>query len=125
MNTRRYQVELAAFMVAYAVLLVVSITLLKHALPTGITRTLLAVMPMLPALGVCWASVRELRRIDEFRRRVQLEALASAFLATAFVTFSYGFLENAGYPRLSMFVVWPLMATFWIIARAVCVRRYA
>ena len=125
MNTRRYQIELAGFMAAYALLLVASITLLKHGVPSPFWRTVIAVMPMLPALGICWSSVRELRRIDEFQRRVQLEALASAFLGTAFVTFSYGFLENAGYPRLSMFVVWPLMATFWIIARAVCARRYA
>ena len=35
---------------------------------------------------------------------------------TAGLRFTCGFLENAGYPRLSMFTTWPLMAISWELA---------
>ena len=39
--------------------------------------------------------------------------MAIAAAVTAGWTFTYGFLENAGYPRLSMFIVWPVMGAVW------------
>ena len=38
------------------------------------------------------------------------------------ITFGYGVMANAGAPRLSMFSVWPLMGTMWIVARFVAPR---
>jgi hypothetical protein len=121
----RYGWQLGGSLVAYTALLMASILALQHGVQPGPWRTAIAVMPMLPAVGICWAVTANLRRIDEMQRRVQLEALALAFMGTAFITFTYGFLENAGLPRLSMFAVWPLMGTLWIIARLACARRYA
>jgi len=109
----------------YAAALVVSLTLLRHGAVHGAAATAVAVAPMLPAAGVCWAILRQLRRIDEFQRRLQLEALSMAFAGTAFLTFGYGFLENVGYPPASMFVVWPIMAVLWVVSLFVCRRRYA
>jgi hypothetical protein len=122
---RQFGWEMTGSLAAYAVLLVVSILALQHGMPPGFWRVAVAVMPMLPAVGICWAVIGNLRRIDEMQRRVQLESLALAFMGTAFITFTYGFLENAGFPRLSMFAVWPLMGTLWVIARVACARRYA
>lgn len=34
-------------------------------------------------------------------RRIALESLATAFGATAAITFAYGFLENAGLPHIN------------------------
>jgi hypothetical protein len=53
--------------------------------------------------------------MDELQRKLQFEALALAFAGTALLTFGYGFLEGVGLPRLSMFVVWPLMAALWVV----------
>ena len=39
-------------------------------------------------------------------RRFLLESVALAAAITAGLTFTYGFLETAGFPRLSMFSVW-------------------
>ena len=124
-SNRRYGWELGGSLAAYIVLLVISILTLQHGMPPGPWRTAIAIMPMLPAVGICWAVSGNLRRIDEMQRLVQLEALALSFMGTAFITFTYGFLENAGFPRMSMFVVWPLMGALWIIARVACARRYA
>lgn len=115
MNTRRYLIEFGAGMAAYAAALVVSLHVLKTNPPPDPLRAALSLLPMVPALAVCRAILRGLRRLDEMQRKIQFEAIALAFLATAVATFSYGFLENVGFPRLSMFAVWPLMATFWVI----------
>jgi hypothetical protein len=79
---------------------------------------------MLPAAAVCWVIVRRVRRLDELQRRIELEALSVAFAGTALLTFAYGFLENAGLPRLSFVMVWPLMGALWIGSSIVCSRRY-
>jgi hypothetical protein len=46
--------------------------------------------------------------------KITAEHLAIAAAVTAAITFAYGFLELAGFPRLSMFFVWPLMAVAWL-----------
>ena len=51
--------------------------------------------------------------------------LGLSIAATALLSFGYGFLEGLGYPRLSMFGVWPLMAVLWLIGLALAGRRYA
>ena len=53
--------------------------------------------------------------------------LAGALQAfgTALLTFTYGFLETTGFPKLSMFFVWPLMGAFWVIGCVLGLRRYA
>ena len=40
------------------------------------------------------------------------------------LTFAYGFLENAGLPKLSYVYVLPLMITLWGIGGAIATRRY-
>lgn len=99
---------------AYAVILVLSIRALAHVNgPEGL-RIAITLAPMIPALVVAAVILRTLSRIDEFQRKLQLDAFAMAFAGTALITFSYGFLENVGFAKLSMFVVWPLMASLWI-----------
>ena len=57
----------------------------------------------------------QIRRSDEFIRKTTLEHIAIAAAITAGWTFTYGFLENAGFPRLSMFTVWPVMGAAWAL----------
>jgi hypothetical protein len=53
--------------------------------------------------------VRHFGRIDEYRRMRLLENISIAAGITAGVTFTYGFLETAGLPHLSMFTVWVVL----------------
>ena len=85
---------------------------------------MIALSPMIPAAAMAWVVLRELRRMDELQLRIQLEALGFSFAGTAILTFSYGFLEGLGYPRLSMFTVWPILATLWIVGLVLASRRY-
>ncbi|MEA1674025.1 hypothetical protein [Nitrospirillum sp. BR 11163] len=48
---------------------------------------------------------------------MQLVAIGFAFAGTALLTFTYGFLEVAGFPRLSMFMVWPLMVLLLVVGQ--------
>jgi len=121
---RRYVAELGSGLLAYGAALAVSNAILMQVHVHGVVRQAIALLPMLPALLVCWAILRQLRRLDELQRRLQFEALSMSFAATALLTFSYGFLEGVGYPRLSMFVVWPTMCAFWIIGVGIGSWRY-
>lgn len=125
MSKHRYLWEFAVSLLAYVTVLIISVILLASLDIGPISRAMLSLMPVIPGLTICWAIVRQLRRVDELQRKIQFEALGLAFAATAIITFSYGFLENVGFPKLSMFAVWPLMAAFWIIGYIISSRRYA
>ena len=75
-------------------------------LSSVVPRTLVLLSPMIGFGLMIWAIARHLARIDEYQRRRLLEAIALGAAITAGLTFTYGFLESAGYPRLSMFTVW-------------------
>lgn len=101
-------------MLAYAVTLMVSLRLLAGGIDSNVAAVAITLAPMVPAMILCWSIIGVIRRLDELQRRLQLEAFALAFAGTALVTFSYGFLENIGFPKLSAFVVWPIMCGLWI-----------
>ena len=119
----RYYRELTGALVLYAIVLVAALSIGKR-MPPGAAQPLLYVSPMLPFLLAVWAVVRQIRRSDEFVRKTTLEHVAVAAAVTAGWTFTYGFLENAGYPRLSMFTVWPVMGAVWgVLAIAASLRQ--
>jgi hypothetical protein len=124
MTTKRYFKELTTTFAVYALMLVGSIELLTHAPIAAPWRDLIALSPMLACAAMTWVILRELRRMDELQRRIQLEALGFAFAGTALLTFSYGFLEGLGYPKLTMFTVWPAMAGLWVVGLVMARRRY-
>lgn len=111
----RYLILFTLSLLAYFAAIVLAQTLLSNASNSAPLRILIALLPMLPAIAACAVSVLCIRSMDEMQRKLQFEALALAFVGTAFITFSYGFLEGIGFPRLSMFVVWPIMGTLWFI----------
>jgi hypothetical protein len=106
--------EMAVALLAYAFVLVLALTIGRR-VPSGPLQTAVYVSPMLPFLLAVRAIVRQIRRSDEFMRKTMVEHIAITAAVTAGWTFTYGFLENAGYPRLSMFTVWPAMGATWLI----------
>jgi len=110
----RYLAEMSAAFLLYIAVLVLSIDV-GRPMHEGIGRTLLLVSPTLPFLLIVWAVVRQFRRMDEYGRSTSLESIAMAFGVTAGWVVTYGFMENAGYPRLSMFTVWMVMMSAWAV----------
>ena len=115
--------EFGLAMAAYAVVLIVSITIL-NANPHALWRIPVALAPVVPVCFALWAFMRFLGRMDELQQRIQLHAIGFGFGATALVTFSYGFLENVGLPHISWIWVTPLMVVLWGIGGAVAAWRY-
>lgn len=105
---RMYARELWGSIALYAVILVLAIRF-GRPMDDGLPRTLVLVSPMLGFGVALWAMVRHFGRMDEYLRRVQLENIAIAAGVTAGLSFTYGFLETAGFPKLSMFSVWITM----------------
>lgn len=119
----RYLLEMIIIFVLYSILLTLSVRWLG-AHPHNQWRVPVALLPMLPSLLIVSAVLRYLRRVDEMQRQIQLEALGFAFAGTALITFGYGFLEGVGFPRVSAFVVWPVMAILWIVGGFLSRWRY-
>lgn len=122
---RRYFFELGGAMGLYAGLLVATNMIERAVRPEGAALIALALSPMIGAGLAAWAIMRQLWRMDEMQRRIQLDGIAIAFLGTALITFGWGFIQgDAGVPRLDAFAVWPIMAVLWIIGVFIAKARY-
>jgi hypothetical protein len=106
---RMYYREMAIAFVVYALLLTGGLYLART-MADGPARTALVISPMLGFGLMIWAIGRQVARMDEYQRMRLLETIAIAAAITAGATFTYGFMEGAGFPRLSMFTVWELLA---------------
>ena len=102
---KMYFRELFASLALYTLLLVAAMAFGRPLTP-GLLRTAILLSPMIGFGGAIWAIVRQIQRVDEYVRLRLLENVSLAAAITAGLTFSYGFLETAGYPKLSMFTVW-------------------
>lgn len=89
------------------------------------TRLAIAGVQGLLMAGLAVASVLSIRRLDEFLRKVHLEAIAISFaLGTAFIA-GWGMLEKAGAPRIEWGLwAWPVMVWLWGIAVVIRSRQY-
>jgi len=118
----RYAGELAGAFLLYGLVLAGSIRV-GRPMPEGLGRTLVLLSPMVPFALFLVVIVRYFRRVDEYLRLQMLENFAITAGIVGGLTFTYGFLENAGFPRLSMFTVWTAMGV--VCAAVFLVRRVA
>ncbi|WP_374359576.1 hypothetical protein [Pseudoduganella danionis] len=113
-HSQQYLRELGGSIVIYMALLIPSLVY-GPGMADGMAKTAALTVPVLGFFLMIWAIARQVQRMDEYQRSLTLESLSLAAAITAAITFTYGFLENAGYPRLSMFVVWGIMGSAWAI----------
>jgi hypothetical protein len=116
---RAYHRDLGLSMAVYIVLLFGAIHF-GRPMDAGILRTGILVTPMIGFGLMIWTIARQFARIDEYQRLKMLESVAIATAITAGLSFTYGFLETAGFPRLSMFTVWMVLCGSWGL---VCIVR--
>jgi hypothetical protein len=109
---RRYFWELGLGFAFYIAVLWVCAQVSKQ-FDAGLAQTLIALVTAIPVFLLVWVIARQFQRSDEFVRLRSLESIAVAAGVTAGLTFTYGFLEQAGFPRLSMFWVWGVMGFTW------------
>jgi hypothetical protein len=113
-----YLREMGVSIAVYIVLLVGAIRLARP-MDEGVLRTVLLVSPMIGFGLMIRAIIRHVARIDEYQRLRLLESFSIAMAITGAVTFTYGFLETAGFPKVSMFSVWMVMGASWGLVGAV------
>lgn len=115
---RAYLRELGGALVVYAVMLIITIKF-GRPMAQGALRTVVLLAPMVGFLLMVWAIGRHLSRVDEYIRKFALENIAIAAAVTAGLTFTYGFMETAGYEKVSMFAVWSVLGASWAAATLV------
>jgi hypothetical protein len=93
--------------------------------PLGAWRIPVALTPIVPALFIARSIVRMFSSCDELQIRIHFESLAFAFVGTALLTLTFGFLQNlAGVPSANWAWVWPLMGTLFLIGKLIAKRKY-
>jgi hypothetical protein len=119
----KYSATMLISLLLYGAALVVSLRWLEAGVE-GPWKYAIALLPVLPALGIPLAIVQVFHAMDELERRMHLESLAFGFALAAIATFTYGFLQNAGLPDVSWVWVAPVMGVCWIVGQLVARRRY-
>jgi hypothetical protein len=120
----RYGKELAFAMIAYTALLVTSIITLQRFELSKALQVIVTLLPAIPTAFVIIAIMRMLVSSDELQQRIQLFAVSFSAALTGFITFSYGFLENVGFPKFSTFLIFPMLVAFWGISLGYFSRKY-
>jgi len=121
--TRTYVKEFGGAMVAYTILLPLSLSLIQ-AHPTAPWRIPLALTPVVPVAIAFWAILRAVGRMDELQRRIQFEALVVAVGGAVVLTFGYGTLQNVGLPPVNLMSITPLLVILWSVGLMGATRRY-
>lgn len=121
---KRYVREFLLSIVAYALILLASIYAIQNIAMAKLLQIIVAVAPAIPVAFVLGAVLRLLKDSDELQQRVNMLAIAFSAVLTGLLTFSYGFLENIGFPKLPTFAVFPTLFVLWGIGLGYFTRRY-
>jgi len=122
---KRYVRDMLVAMLLYFIILTVSLTILKQDwIELRWFIILISLTPALPVAFVLVAILRSIRDSDELQQRIQLMATALSAALTGFITFSYGFLENVGFPKFPTFFVFPMLIMIWGISLGYFNKRY-
>ena len=89
------------------------------------TRIALALAPVPGNAVLLVIILRAIRRLDEFQKRIQFEAVAAAFLLTGLAVFIFGYLQQARIVgSLNVGLVWLFMALAYGLGYVMSVRHY-
>ena len=92
---------------------------------TSPERIAAALLPLPGNITLLLMILRRIRRLDEFQKHVQLEAVAAGFLATGVAVFIYGYLQKAhAVGPLNMGLVLVFMLVFYAIGYFAAVSHY-
>ena len=120
----RYNRELIWSSIAYAVVLFVSIAMLKRFEFPRVWQVVISLSPVIPIVFVILAIMRLMIYSDELQQRIQLFAISFSAALTGLITFSYGFLENVGFPKFPTFFVLPMLIFIWGMSLRYFEKRY-
>lgn len=118
-NRSAYHRDFVPGIVGYAVVLAVVLSLVGDRVDEPGEWALL-MLPIVPALWVLRAVLRHLRRIDEYQRLLQLEALATGFGVAMIASLTLGFVGVGGVAtRAAGWIVYGVGMASWGLVAAV------
>ncbi|MDC0598666.1 hypothetical protein OAP18_02345 [Gammaproteobacteria bacterium] len=123
LNTKQYIVEFGTGMTLYSITLFFSIAFLASN-PGSPWRIWISILPIIPAILSTFVVIRALKMLDELQQRVQLTSYAVSFAIVGLTTFTYGFLENVGFPHIPYVWIFPFMISIWGITTPIVARLY-
>ena len=90
-------------------------------------RVAIALAPIPVAAATLWGLVRGAKELDELQLRIQIEALATAFLLSILFLMTLGLLQRAvtlKFEDWSYAHVWAMLPTLYFVGLAIAKRRY-
>ena len=106
---REYHRNMLLVMIAYTGS-VVGINLLETDTMGATMRTVLSLIPIVPAALMIAVILHYVRQIDEVQQRIITEACLVSLVTVGLASFTYGFLEGAiALPAISMIWVFPAL----------------
>ncbi|MCZ2122047.1 MAG: hypothetical protein LC108_07275 [Anaerolineales bacterium] len=121
---KRYFKEFGISMAFYIVLLFASIYAIQNFELPRYAQVIVTLVPIIPTIFIIIAVLRALREADELQQKIQLQAVTFSAIVTGLLTFSYGFLENVGFPHIPMLFVFPLMLILWGVGAGIFAGKY-
>jgi hypothetical protein len=123
---KRYRRRLAVAMIAYFLMLIGSLSLLRGAHLTGPLLWIVAAAPAFPILGVLVVMGLYLKEEpDELERMIHVEAMLWGLGAVLGVSTVWGFLSNADVVHAPpLFMTFPLFCLAWGFSQPIIRRRY-
>ncbi|HZR26613.1 MAG TPA: hypothetical protein VFA59_23665 [Vicinamibacterales bacterium] len=104
---------------------IASMWVLRHVELGTIARVAVALSPVPGNVLIVGLVVRQIRRLDEFQKRLHFEAVVIAFLLTGVSVFVYGYLETAqAVPRMDLMFIWAFMGISYVVGYAISCRQY-
>jgi cadmium resistance protein CadD (predicted permease) len=96
----------------------------KHVELHSPARQLLGFLPALLAVLFVVAFVKDVRKLDEMRRRIHVQAAAISFLLTVILTFVFDGLKNAGIYTATLSDLNTATVLIWAVALIFLSLRY-
>lgn len=121
---RSWIVFLVTALLASAIDVLASLLLRNPELGSA-ARIAIALMPLPGDIALIFLTLRAIRTLDEFQKRLHFEAVTVAFLSTGVAVFVYGYLQKAhvvGF--LNAGVVWAFMLLFYGIGYVIAASHY-
>jgi uncharacterized membrane protein (DUF485 family) len=123
MERRKLLRPLLLPLILYIALLAVSIGWLD-ANPESTWRTVVALIPMLPAVFVTIGVIKAIQQLDEMQRSVLQKGAVFSFVGTLLLMLCFGLLDLAGVEPLNGSIVVLIMLLLWLVGKLWADRKY-
>ncbi|WP_300615941.1 hypothetical protein [Dokdonella sp.] len=121
--TRKYWWASAFLMLGYLPTIVFAMSKMES-IQSPALRALVALSPMPFIAGLAYLEYLRIRRTDELRQRMELEAGMAGLVVSILVLTTLGLLDNAGLVRVPLMLAPPLMCVFYVCAQVWAHRHY-